>query len=150
MKKIDQQQPEWLTIVTVNDGTLTTQERLYWRDKLIEEMREYLDGEYGAGNWTIVPTAELPTEFTPETFTIVDGVLVPAPEEVLAARRTVAEHADLRIEREKLLKQLADTDFNVNKFVEEALSEENFAPVREARRGFRARINEIEAILGGE
>lgn len=85
--------PKKITIATVKDGGLSTYQRLYWLDKLIVEMSEPLDTDYGAGNWAIVPTDELPADFSVETYTIENGQLVPASPEVIAEREAAKRAA---------------------------------------------------------
>lgn len=43
-----------------------------------------------------------------------------------------------------LKKLLADTDYKAIKFAEGSISEEEFAPTRTARQGWRDEINELE------
>lgn len=54
-----------------------------------EPLNEY----FGAGNWVITPTAELPADFNPETYTIENGVLVKASAEQIAEREAIAAAA---------------------------------------------------------
>lgn len=81
---------QWITIATVKDGTLSTQQRLYFVDLLIDEMSEFLNSEYGLENWSITPTEGLPADFLPESYTIENGKLVKASEELIASRQAAS------------------------------------------------------------
>ena len=48
------------------------------------------------------------------------------------------------IEIENLKQQLEDTDYKAIKYAEGELSEEEYAPIKEERKLWRARINELE------
>lgn len=104
------QQPQWLTTATVKDGMLTTTQRLYWEDKLRDEMASFFDQEYGAGNWLIVQTDELPKDFSTDTYTVENGQLVPASAEVLEARRKAENSRKAETIRAERDRRLAATD----------------------------------------
>lgn len=94
-------QPQWLTIATVKDGALSTHQRLYFLDLMREEMPDYL----------IIPTAELPIDFSEETYTISDGQLVPASGDVIAQRQaaaTIAYNEQQRVLRESEYRAVTD------------------------------------------
>lgn len=92
MSNEKEKRPLWLTIATVKDGMLNTYGRYYYEDMLRKEQSEWLDREFGPGNWTMLPTDNLPEGFGPATYTVENGQLVPASAEVLEARRE-AENA---------------------------------------------------------
>ena len=52
-----------------------------------------------------------------------------------------------RLEITQLKKQLSDTDYKAIKYAEGQLTEEEYAPTRSQRAEWRARINELEALL---
>ena len=85
---------------------LITSQRFYFEDKLREELAGYFDREYGTGNWAVIPTGSLSEDFDPTAYTVENGQLVPAPAEVLEARRK-AENARkaeaMRAERDQML-----------------------------------------------
>lgn len=113
--------PQWLTIATVKDGALSTHQRLYFLNLLREEMSEHLNAEYGAGSWLIIPTAELPADFNPETYTIENGELVKASTEVIASREAAANEA--YNERQRLAREAeyrAITDPRVMELIADA------------------------------
>lgn len=98
-------QPQWLTIATLRDGMLSSVQRLYYEDMLRGEMAEFLNQEHGSGNWIITPTYNLPESFDPATYTIENGHLLLASDQVLMARKAVklqAEHESIRAERQRL------------------------------------------------
>lgn len=110
MEKEKEQQPVWLTIATVKGGIWVVSQRLYYEDRLREEQSGLLDEEYGPGNWVIVPTDDRLADFNPLTYTVENGGLIPAPAEVLEARREaekVRKAEALRAERDG---RLAETD----------------------------------------
>ncbi len=59
----------------------------------------------------------------------------------------IPEETKLSLEIDKLKESLSATDYQAIKFAEGELSEAEFAPVREQRKTWRARINEIEKDL---
>lgn len=114
--------PQWLTIAIVKDGALSTQQRFYFLDLLREEMVDYLTAGYGAGNWLITLTADLPAGFSPESYTLENGKLVKASEELIASRQAAslaAYNEGQRVLREaeyrastdpRVLEMIADAD----------------------------------------
>ena len=52
-----------------------------------------------------------------------------------------------RLEITQLKKALSDTDYKAIKYAEGQISEEEYASVRAERQSYRARINELEALL---
>ena len=52
-----------------------------------------------------------------------------------------------RLEIAQLKKQLSDTDYKAIKYAEGQLTEEEYSPTRSQRAEWRARINELEALL---
>ena len=55
------------------------------------------------------------------------------------------EKTDELIEIETLKQQLADTDYQAIKYAEGEISKEEYAPIKEERKSWRTRINELEA-----
>ena len=101
-----QQKMKWITVITIKDEILNTWERYYCEDMLIREQAEWLDNEFGSGNWTIIPTDDLPVNFDPATYTIENGQLVPASADVMVLReqaRTAKRATVLRSQRDKAL-----------------------------------------------
>lgn len=104
----EQKQPQWLTTATVQNGLLVTSQRLYFEDRLREEIGPTLEQVYGPGNWLIVPTDDLPEGYDPATYTIKDGQLVPASDEVMALRHeaeTRQKASTIRMQRNDILKE---------------------------------------------
>ena len=52
-----------------------------------------------------------------------------------------------RLEIQQLKKQLSDTDYKAIKYAEGQISEEEYSKIKSERQGYRARINELEAML---
>ncbi len=52
---------------------------------------------------------------------------------------------DELIEIESLKQQLVDSDYKAIKYAEGEISEEEYTPIKEERKSWRARINELEA-----
>ena len=52
-----------------------------------------------------------------------------------------------RLEISQLKKQLSDTDYKAIKYAEGQLTESEYSPIRSQRAEWRARINELEALL---
>lgn len=139
--------PQWITTAAVKDGALSTHQRLYFLDLLKQEMTDHLDTEYGTGNWLMLPTDELPADFSTETYTVIDGRLVPANTEVLDARAAVKAKAAAEVEIAELKQYLADTDYCVIKAAEAGAPMAELYPEQHTRRTeARARINELEQL----
>lgn len=95
------------------------------------------------GQW--VETDEVPANL--HELTIIDGHLVPAPSGLLAERARLQAEAEMWAEKERLLRELKNTDYKAIKFAEGEMSSEDYAPTRLARAAARERINEIEESL---
>lgn len=81
-------------------------------EDLMELVSKHNNDLYGIGNWLVIPNSVLPSDFSVETYTIVDGKLVPAPAEVLEARqaaRLIAQAEEVRAARESRYRAETDT-----------------------------------------
>lgn len=77
----------------------------YGFDQYKQEESSALDARNGAGNWVVLPAADLPADFSIDTHTIIDGALVPASDEVIAARaaaKIAEQNAAIRETRRQL------------------------------------------------
>lgn len=66
------------------------------------------------------------------------------------AARENAENPNRGLQKEiaELKWNLSSTDYKAIKYAEGVISEEEYAPIKEQRQAWRARINEIESLLG--
>lgn len=66
----------------------------------------------------------------------------------------LAKYEELPVDHDReiaeLKKELAETDYKCLKFVDGALSEEEYAPIRAYRQALRDKINAEEAARGGD
>lgn len=94
-----------ITILINQSATLLRLDEPMSKDLIISERAESYNAVYGIGNWAIVPTDELPADFSVETYTIENGQLVPASPEVIAEREAAKRAAFNEAQR---LKREAD------------------------------------------
>jgi len=81
------------------------------------------------------------TKIGTKTITKTRPILIPNdPTEENARNEAITRIAELK-------RYLSDTDYQAIKFAEGELPEEEYAPIREDRKAWRAEINEKEAIL---
>lgn len=136
---------QWLTMAAVKDGELSIYPRFYYLGKLRQEMGEHLIKIYGQGNWLIIPTSDLPVDFSVDTYTIENGQLVPAPAEVVAERAKARQATEAAKEIAELRAYLTSTDYTAIKCGELGLSMvEAYPDIHAQRTAARARINELQ------
>lgn len=69
----------------------------------------------------------------------------PATEVELTQMEQEKSNLEKRRMISRLKQELAETDYKALKYIDGALSEEEYAPVREQRQALRNQINELEA-----
>ena len=75
----------------------------------------------------------------------VNGKYIEMTQEEIEALQNVPR--DIQAEIEVLKQELSETDYKCLKYVDGALSEEEYATVREYRQSLRDKINELEKLL---
>lgn len=114
-------EPIWITTIVIKDGELSTSQRLDHLDMFIEEMAKVFNEDYGAGNWVIMATDELPDDFSGQDYDIMGGQLIRSSAERIMARKadaTAAHNEQQRISREAEYRRL--TDIKVMELMSEA------------------------------
>lgn len=83
-----------------------------------------------------------------------EGISASSEEEYQESMRQ-AEIKEASDPKRGILKEMAElkwnlssTDYKAIKYAEGVISEEEYAPIKEQRQAWRARINEIESLLG--
>lgn len=77
--------------------------REYDLETLKKEITGLFNNEYGTGNWAVIPTTDLPADFSVDTYTIENGELVRASDELIADRlhiKALAQREAIRAQRE--------------------------------------------------
>ena len=78
---------------------------------------------------------------------VVDEKLVIVDLEISPKRENVIRRIEISSEINNYKNMLAQTDYKTLKFVDGAISEEEYNPIREDRKYWRAKINELEEEL---
>ena len=82
-----------------------------------------------------------------QTLKVVDNALSVEDLQLTAEQEKEVSIMEINIQINTLKEQLAETDYKALKFIDGEFTEEEYAPIREERKNYRTRINELEECL---